>query len=267
MAVVRRQLGLRSVGHTGTLDPFATGLLIILVGRATRLARFLADQAKTYEATVRFGFSTSTDDGTGAVVRTAAPAEWPAREVINAAAQAFVGRHWQRPPAFSAKHVSGERSHALARAGRAVELTPVEVCVHQVQLAEWTPPDLRLVTTVGSGMYVRAFARDLGECLDIPAHCAALRRSRIGAFDAAEAVHPEAASVSRLLTPERLLGHLPVRTLSEIEQADVGFGRDVVREGGEATVVSLVGADGRLVAVAEAKDDYWHPTVVLESAA
>lgn len=267
MAVVRRQLGIRSVGHTGTLDPFATGLLIVLVGRATRLARFLADQPKTYEATVRFGYSTSTDDGTGEVVRTVAPAEWPAADVIEAAAQEFVGHHLQRPPAFSAKHVAGERSHALARAGRAVKLTPVEVCMHQVQMVEWIPPDLRLVTTVGSGMYVRAFARDLGGRLGIPAHCASLRRLRIGTFGAVDAVHPEQASVSRLLTPNRLLGHLAVRTLSEVEQADVGFGRDVVREGGEARVASLVGPDGRLVAVAEAVDDRWHPTVVLESAA
>ena len=267
MAVVRRQLGIRSVGHTGTLDPFATGLLIVLVGRATRLARFLADQPKTYEATVRFGCSTTTDDDTGAVVQTAAPAEWPARTVMEAAAQEFVGLHLQRPPAFSAKHVAGERSHALARAGHAVELTAVEVRVYQVQVAQWTPPDLHLVATVGSGTYVRALARDLGERLGIPAHCAALRRTRIGTFDTADAVHPEAAAADRLLAPEQLLGHLPVRRLSEAEQVDVGFGRDVFRDGGEATVVSLVGADGRLVAVAEASDDRWHPTVVVETAA
>lgn len=267
MAVVRRQLGIRSVGHTGTLDPFATGLLIVLVGRATRLARFLADQPKTYEATVRFGCSTTTDDGTGDVVQTATPTEWPAREVVDAVAQGFVGRHLQRPPAFSAKHVAGERSHALARAGRAVELTAVEVRVYQVQVTGWNPPDLQLLATVGTGMYVRALARDLGERLGIPAHCAALRRTRIGAFDTADAVHPEAASVDRLLAPGQLLGHLPVRRLSEAEQVDVRFGRDLVRDSDEATLVSLVGVDGRLVAVAEANDDRWHPTVVLESAA
>ncbi len=267
MAVVRRQLGIRSVGHTGTLDPFATGLLIVLVGRATRLARFLADLPKTYEATVRFGAATATDDGTGDVLRTAMPAQWPGREVMIAAAQGFVGRHLQRPPAFSAKHVAGERSHALARAGRSVELAPVEVSVYQVQVVEWTPPDLRLVATVGSGMYVRALARDLGERLDIPAHCASLRRTRIGSFDVAAAEHPEVASNDRLLAPAQLLGHLPVRTLSDAEAVDVGFGRDVVRDEGEAAVVSLVAADGRLVAVAEALDDRWHPTVVLESAA
>jgi tRNA pseudouridine55 synthase len=267
VAVVRRQLGIRSVGHTGTLDPFATGLLIVLVGRATRLARFLADQAKTYDATVRFGVATSTDDGTGEVVRTVIPAAWPEHDAIDVAAQEFVGQHLQRPPVFSAKHVAGERSHALARAGRSVELSPVEVTVYQVQVGEWSPPDLHLVATVGSGTYLRALARDLGERLDLPAHCAALRRTRIGAFDAEAAVHPEEAGADRLLTPGVLMGHLPVRALSEAEQVDVGFGRDVVREFGEAAMVSLVGADGRLVAVAEARDDRWHPVVVLEPAA
>lgn len=267
MAVVRRQLGIRSVGHTGTLDPFATGLLIVLVGRATRLARFFADQAKTYDATVRFGVATTTDDGTGEVVRVATPAAWPEHDVMNAAAQEFVGRHLQRPPAFSAKHVAGERSHTLARAGRSVELTPVEVSVYRMQVGEWSPPDLHLETMVGSGMYVRALARDLGERLNIPAHCAALRRTRIGAFDAAGAVRPEDAAVGQLLAPGQLMGHLPVRELTEAEEIAVGFGRDVVRGGGEAAMASLVGADGRLVAVAEARDDRWHPTVVLEPAA
>jgi tRNA pseudouridine55 synthase len=254
------------VGHTGTLDPFATGLLLVLVGRATRLARFLADQAKTYEATVRFGSATTTDDGTGEVIRVATPAEWPEEMVVDATAQEFVGRHLQRPPAFSAKHVAGERSHALARAGQAVELTPVEVMVHQVRLVEWAPPQLRLVATVGSGMYVRALARDLGDRLGIPAHCAELRRTRIGGFEVGSAVHPEEASAERLLTPGQLMAHLPVRSLSETEQADVGFGRDLVRESGQETVAALVGMDGQLVGVAEARDTRWHPTVVLEPA-
>ncbi len=267
MAVVRRQLGLRSVGHTGTLDPFATGLLIVLVGRATRLARFLADQAKTYEATVRFGVATSTDDGTGEVVQASHPTVWPEYHVMQAAAREFVGHHLQRPPAFSAKHVAGERSHALARAGRLVELTPVAVTVYQLQVEEWSPPDLRLEATVGSGTYLRALARDLGARLDIPAHCAALRRTRIGAFAAADAVHPEAADAGRLRTPGELLGHLPVRELSATEQVDVRFGRDIGRDAGESALASLVGTDGQLVAVAEARDDHWHPMVVLEPVA
>lgn len=265
--MVRRRLGLRSVGHTGTLDPFATGLLVVLVGRATRLARFLGDGPKEYRATVRFGSATDTDDGTGKVIREMRPPEWPARAAVAASMQAMVGRHPQRPPAYSAKHVAGERSHAMAREGRAVDLAPVEVMVHALELTTWSPPDLELTATVGSGTYIRALARDLGERLGLPAHCAELRRTRIGAFDVADAVAPEEATAERLLAPSELMRHLPARALSDQECREVGFGRDVSREPGDAALAALVGPDGRLVAVAEADDRHWHPAVVLETGA
>ncbi len=161
----------------------------------------------------------TTDDGTGAVVRSVTPTAWPEQVVVDAAAQEFVGRQLQRPPAFSAKHVAGERSHALARAGRAVELVPTEVSVYQVQVVEWTsarPPtgdngrqrDLRSGAGAGLGR--------------TPGRSGALRGAAAdanrGLRRAAGAVHPEEASVGRLLTPGELLGHLPVRTLSEAEQ-------------------------------------------------
>jgi tRNA pseudouridine55 synthase len=231
------------------------------------LARFLADQRKVYDAAVQFGSATDTDDGTGTIVEQMVPATWLVRELVEQAAQAFVGQQLQRPPAFSAKHVDGERSHAMARAGRAVELQPVEVTIYEMQVAEWTPPTLRLTTTVGSGTYVRAIARDLGQRLGIPAHCAALRRTRIGSFSVADAVHPEAASADRLLSPAQLMAHLPVRRLTEAEQLDIGFGRDVARDEGSERLASLLGTDDRLVAVAEANADRWHPMVVLEPAA
>ncbi len=265
--MVRRRLGLRSVGHTGTLDPFATGLLIVLVGRATRLARFLAGESKEYDAVVRFGLATDTDDSTGTVIAEALPAEWPTREALDEAVQSLVGRQWQRPPAYSAKHVAGERSHAMARAGRAVALSPVEVEVYRLKSGAWTPPDLAVTATVGSGTYVRALARDLGERVGLPAHCAALRRTRIGKFAASDAVHPESASADRLVTPMQLLGHLPVRRLTADEQREIGFGRDVARDADAGELAGLVGADDRLVAVAEAQGDRWHPTVVLEPVA
>lgn len=266
MAVVRRQLGTRSVGHTGTLDPFATGLLFVLVGRATRLARFLGDLPKTYDATIRFGVATDTEDATGTAIARAEPDEWPDRATMASAVAAMVGRQWQRPPAYSAKQVAGERSYRRARRGEATALAPVEITVYDATLVDWTPPDVRVRFVVGAGTYVRALARDLGERLGIPSHCAALRRQRIGSFDAAEATTPEATTPDRLLAPAAVLAHLPRRQLSGDEARLVMFGRDVPRDG-EGPCALLVTEDGQVMAVAEAAGSSWHPSVVLEPAA
>ena len=125
VAVVRRQLRTRSVGHAGTLDPFATGLLVVLIGRATRLARFVEAERKVYQAVVHFGVATDTDDGTGTMIATAEPAAWPTPAELERAAAELVGSQLQRPPAFSAKHVDGRRAYAMARAGEVVTLAPV----------------------------------------------------------------------------------------------------------------------------------------------
>ena len=140
VAVVRRELGTRSVGHAGTLDPFATGLLVVLVGTATRLARFVEGGAKRYEAVVRFGTSTDTDDGTGMITREVVPPIWPAADAIRDALAGFGSGYAQRPPAFSAKHVAGTRSYALARRGVAVELAPVQVTLHRLAMLSGRHP-------------------------------------------------------------------------------------------------------------------------------
>lgn len=255
------------MGHAGTLDPFATGLLVVLVGKATRLARFVESERKTYRATVRFGVATDTDDGTGAEVARVTPDVWPGRAAIEAAAHAMLGTRLQRPPAYSAKHVDGRRAYDLARRGETVELVPVPVTIERLDVVGWTPPDLELEAVVGKGTYLRAIARDLGEALGLPAHCAALRRTTIGPHDVAEAIAPQAVTAAAVRTPAAMVSHLPRVLLDDAARRDVGFGRAVARAGDMTGPVALVGEDGMLVAIAEAHDARWQPVVVLEAAA
>jgi len=267
VAVVRKRLGIRSVGHAGTLDPFATGLLVVLVGRATRLARFIEGTEKCYDAVVRLGVATDTDDATGTVIREVTPAEWPTSEQVVSAAGALVGRQLQVPPAYSAKHVDGTRSYALARAGRAVELAPVEVMVHALEVAEWTPPTLLIHARVGRGTYIRSLARDLGERLALPAHCAELRRTSIGPFGVEEAIAPDAVTPAALVPPAAMLQHLWSEVVGEDAVLEIGFGRAVLQQVAHEGTGALIAGDGRLVAVADGRDGAWHPVVVLEPAA
>lgn len=257
---------MRAVGHAGTLDPFATGLLVVLVGKATRLARFVEGMSKRYRTVVRFGSATDTDDLTGRVIRELQPAVWPDLSEIGADVAEMIGAQAQRPPAFSAKHVAGTRSHLLARRGEAVTLADVQIQVHGIDVIDWTPPNLALDASVGRGTYVRALARDLGERIGIPAHCAELRRTAIGSFDVCDAIAPTEATVERLIAPAALVAQLPTETVDARGALELGFGRRLPQlQPAEATGALLAG-DGRLLAVAEGRGGWWHPVVVLEPA-
>jgi tRNA pseudouridine55 synthase len=261
---VRRVFRTRAVGHTGTLDPFATGLLIALVGRATRLARFVEGQPKTYLAEARLGFATDTDDLTGTPLAEPVPVE-VSMAAVREALEAFRGRQEQRPPAFSAKHVGGERSHRLARRGAAVELRPVPVEVSDIELLELTGDRVRFRVTVSAGTYVRAIARDLGERLGCGAHLVALRRERIGRLAVDDAVPLDTLGPETpLLPPQAVLPDLPLRALDAAEADDVRHGRPIPG-GAEAGTVGLV-RDGTLLAIGEAADGMTQPRVVLEGA-
>lgn len=197
---VRRAYRERSVGHLGTLDPFATGLLVLLLGRATRLATFIGVEPKVYDATIDFGNETDTDDVTGTVT---ASAQLPDADSIWAALRTLTGEFAQVPPAYSAKQVAGRRAYEAARAGTALELAPVKVRVHEWKVRSLTPDRLEATIICGSGTYVRALARDVGRLAGSAAHLAALRRSRIGDFRV-----EDAATVQQLRTspppPRRL---------------------------------------------------------------
>jgi tRNA pseudouridine55 synthase len=265
---VRRKLGTRAVGHTGTLDPFATGLLLLLVGRATRLAQFLEGQPKTYLATACLGVRTTTDDLTGQVIGNSEPdGSLPAPQVHHALAQ-LEGAQLQQPPQYSAKHVGGERSYRKARRGESVDLADVSVTVYGIELVQYHPPHVSFRARVSTGTYIRALARDLGERLGVGAHLTELRREAIGPLRVEDAMPLERVGPESLLSAVTLLGHLPSVELDEAGRKDVAHGRAVVdgveagmRGSGEA-VALLEG--GNLIAVARAEDGWLRPTVVLE---
>ena len=270
---VRRVLGTRAAGHTGTLDPFATGLLIVLVGRATRLARFVEGQSKTYLATARLGLRTDTDDLTGRVIR-AEPGQMVSEDRVLEALMSFVGTQPQTPPRYSAKHVGGERSYRKARRGEVVELADVSVTIHRVDLVSYRPPEVTFRTVVSAGTYIRAIARDLGERLGVGAHLIGLRREAIGSLRVEAAVPLEQLSSGALLPPRSVLGDLPTVELDEAARQAVVHGRAVVDSGagalraggkrGSGEVVALLDG-GKLVAVATAMDGWLQPTVVLQA--
>jgi tRNA pseudouridine55 synthase len=197
---VRRIYGERSIGHLGTLDPFATGLLILLLGRATRLANFLDIEPKVYEATIQFGAETDTDDSTGRVVRTASA---PSDAAIRAAVPSLTGLISQRPPAYSAKSVDGTRAYDAARRGEPLELPAVEVTVHRWELGNRNGDALPATIICSGGTYIRALARDLGNLTSSAAHLAALRRTRIGEFGLDDATPLHELDKSRVI-PRRL---------------------------------------------------------------
>jgi len=197
---VRRILGERSIGHLGTLDPFATGLLVLLLGRATRLATFIDIEPKVYEAEIKFGDETDTDDATGTVIRSAPT---PDESRITTAIKSLTGTISQVPPAYSAKSVDGTRAYDAARRGEPLLLAAVDVMVHEWKLSRLAGDTLSAVITCSGGTYIRALARDLGRLTSSAAHLSSLRRTRIGEFDVRDAATLE--SLGKDAAPIRLL--------------------------------------------------------------
>ena len=184
---MRRTLKIRRAGHTGTLDPFASGLLVILLGRATRLSRFVVGLRNTYSGRIRLGETTDTGDLTGEVVESSDDWEAVADSDVEAAMGRLTGSLSQTPPSFSAKKVGGQRAYRLARRGEQVELPPCEVQVYRFQLQNRSGPLVEFSCEVGSGTYVRALARDLGAALGCGAHLQALRRQTVVPFNVDQA--------------------------------------------------------------------------------
>lgn len=184
---VRAILGER-VGHAGTLDPQATGVLLLCVGSATRLARFLQGHDKVYEGVVRFGQATDTYDAQGEPVGDPVPVPELERDRVQEALQGFTGEIEQVPPVYSAKKVRGQPSYRRARRGESVQPKPVEVRIYAIELLDLGAEEVRLRVHCGAGTYVRTLAHDLGAALGCPAHLAALRRTHSGTFDLADAI-------------------------------------------------------------------------------
>jgi len=183
---VRRALKVRKVGHLGTLDPFATGLLPLALGEATKLAQFLLEEPKTYRATLKLGVETDTQDLTGRVIRESG--DLPAAEEIRQAASKFVGEIDQVPPKFSAVHHQGTRLYKLARRGEDVEVLPRQVVIHRLEVEDITIPQVTMLVECSKGTYVRTLAHDLGRALGCGAHLTGLTRLAVGPFRLEEAL-------------------------------------------------------------------------------
>ncbi|HEV2619100.1 MAG TPA: tRNA pseudouridine(55) synthase TruB [Acidobacteriaceae bacterium] len=226
--VVRRATGERSVGHLGTLDPTATGLLPLLLGKYTRLAQFFATAEKSYEGAIRFGFATDTFDAEGTPAADPQPLTLTLDQLRTLAAR-FHGEMQQTPPIFSAKKIGGVPAHKLARAGKPVEVKPARIVIHRFDLLSLEGPSptdqsARFEMQVSAGGYVRSVAHELGQLATCGAHLATLRRTQAGPFTLAQAVpldelkslsNTPAAIESRLPHPRTLLPEMPAVTVDE----------------------------------------------------
>jgi tRNA pseudouridine55 synthase len=261
VALARRALRTRRVGHTGSLDPFATGLLVMLVGHATRLQPYVEGDPKVYEATIRFGVETDTDDSTGRPVREAPP---PLRSRITEAITKLTGTISQTPPAYSAKQVDGVRAYAAARRGTPLVLRAETVVVYEWTILAGRHDELDVRITCGGGTYIRSLARDLGALSGSAAHLSALRRTRSGPFDLANAASVDAVRAGRLalLRPHAAIPGMPTERLSDLEAQRVAHGGSIPARA-RGTRAALLRGDGALIAIAERDGDDWHPRVVL----
>ncbi|HYX91485.1 MAG TPA: tRNA pseudouridine(55) synthase TruB [Myxococcaceae bacterium] len=260
---VRALLGVRKVGHTGTLDPLATGVLPVCVGQATRIAGFITEGNKAYEAIVRLGVETDTLDAAGSEVASAPVPPLDAAR-LEAVLSRFRGTFLQTPPMYSAVKVRGRRLYELARAGEEVERAPRMVTVHELVLRDFSSDELRLSVACSKGFFVRSLAEEIGKALGCGAHLRALRRTRSGPFTLAQAVPLErlesgdlAEVEARLVSLNDALSELPALRVSESDASRVGHGvplevsappgRVRVVDSGEGLLaIAEVGASGRL---------------------
>jgi tRNA pseudouridine55 synthase len=282
VALVRRLAGTRRIGHGGTLDPFASGVLPLFLGGATRLVEYHLGDDKTYRATVCFGASSTTDDLDGELAPAGGRA--PTREAVESALPTFLGRQLQQPPAYSAIQIGGRRAYALARAGETVRLAPRQVEIKRLELVEWDGSDPERPIAIfdvrcSAGTYVRALARDLGARLGSAAYLGALARTASGPFtldgahsldairDAAAAAGPTGIR-KLLLAPDTGLESLPAVSLTASEIADANQGRYVRPTAGlvgapDGVPLRLLDAAGTIVGMGRRDGPRIAPTKIL----
>ena len=263
---VRRALATRRVGHLGTLDPSAAGLLVLVVGRATRLAPFASAWRKAYEGVIRLGTTTASDDATGEVLATSEAWRTLDRRRVEEALAAFRGAYEQRPPAYSAVKIAGERAYRRARRGEVVAPEPRAVEIRELEIVRATVPDLQFRAIVSAGTYLRSLARDIGAKLGCGAHLVALQRTAVGPLRLADAVGPEAVTPEALQDAAILVAHLPRRQVDKKERDAVVHGRPIqstappIADSREPTAVF---AGDELLAVAEQVGELLKPRVVV----
>jgi tRNA pseudouridine55 synthase len=261
---VRRLFGTRRVGHAGTLDPLAEGVLPLALGRATRLIDRLAEADKEYYAEARLGVRTTTDDAEGEILATC-----PLPDLDDASLDAtlgeLLGEIEQRPPAYSALKVGGQRAYDLARAGQDVTLQSRRVTIYRIERRRWEPPILSFTVTCSKGTYIRALARDVGERLGVGASLSRLVRTRVGPFTLDGAVSLDelrADPFGFILSPDVLVLDRPAVVLGSVEQEHLRHGRAWPAPNG-AEEARAYTTDGALAGVLAAIDGRWQPRLVL----
>ncbi|MCH7588397.1 MAG: tRNA pseudouridine(55) synthase TruB [Chloroflexi bacterium] len=271
--LVRQGTRIRKVGHAGTLDPRASGVLVLCLGSATRLSEYLSTSVKRYEATIRFGSATRTYDSEGEIILETGKS--PTRVQIEHMLPEFRGEISQMPPAFSAIKIRGRKAYEIARAGGEPQLKPRKITIFDLQLKSYTAPDLSLAIECSAGTYIRSIAHDLGERLGTGAHLAALRRTRSGPFSIDDAVPLPKLEVGfmvdkweRYVSPAAdALPEFHIVEIGQDELEQIRYGHRISAKNGSEGMARAITLEGDLVAILEAVEDgmYWHPRKVFVS--
>jgi len=250
VAKARKKCGTKRVGHAGTLDPMATGVLVLGVGNATKLLQYVVDGKKCYEATIKLGIATHTDDREGEVLSTA-DTSGLTDEAIRTELEKFVGTIMQRPSSVSAIKIDGKRAHERVRSGEVVEIPAREVSIYSIDIAAIRGSEVDIVVTCSAGTYIRAIARDLGEALGVGGHLTSLRRTLVSPFAINECADLESSVV--IPTADGVSRMMPTRMLSSEELIEIGFGRTIASSDSDGVVAAL-GLDGSFAALLENRD-------------
>jgi tRNA pseudouridine55 synthase len=246
---LRKLLRTKRIGHTGTLDPFATGVLVMLVGKATRLAQFLDKDIKEYEAVIQFGFETDTGDLTGTQTAKGTKNNVSAAEIERVLPD-FRGEISQVPPMYSAKKVDGKKLYELARKGLEIERKPVNITIYKLELLETDGKTANIRVACSAGTYIRTLAEDIGRKLEICGHLTSLRRIKAGKFDISQAVKIEEAENTPLISMNDAVSHLSEIQISAAEIVDLSHGKKIFRElNVENTTVRITDEANNLLAI------------------
>jgi tRNA pseudouridine55 synthase len=257
---VRKRLNVAKVGHLGTLDPMATGVLPLSVGKATRIAQFIPNSPKEYEGEIRFGFATNTYDREG----TATGEVRPLQGNVAVAMRSLTGTIEQIPPPFSAKKIGGVPAYKMARRQQPIEIKPVRVEIRAFEMLALAPPLMKFRVVCSPGTYVRSLAHDLGQRLGCGAHLTALRRIVSGEFRIQDAVALSELSVRHLIRMEQLLPSLPRISVSESDETKIVHGNPVAAPG-VAGLARIFNKRDQFIAVAAVENGWAHPRTVLTS--
>ena len=224
VAKTRKTFNIKKVGHTGTLDPMATGVLLVCLGRATKLMQYMVKDEKEYVAEITLGATSNTDDAEGDLTEVKDPKE-PSETELLSVIDEFVGEIDQMPPQFSAKKIKGKKAYELARQGKVVDLKPSRVTIHSIKLMDYKWPKFKIHVHCSSGTYIRSLARDIGEKLGTGGYLSSIIRTRVGNFNLTEAVPMETMNQNSILPMSKAVEHLPQKPLSEGEYRLLKNGR------------------------------------------